>query len=235
MDGNKDDVLMCFCYYDNSNLQYFGPHVVWSLKAIHLFLFAQNKVFAQCFYLIKSTYSDTSAVKYANAIWRSNDFYPKMDEKWKNYTYMSAARDAGIHPGMQTLLQTHWAPTHERGRQQNKGGVRWHTPLHWQSEPSIQCWFWVSKEQIKWACQLWGRSEQVDSNERKLFSAHFKNENQKTFLEAHRMFWFLALKSAVSWHIHPLIYPLEKQPNKMLFVSQGKQTTTEEGGILFSI
>lgn len=53
--GNKDDDLMCFCYYDNSNLQYFGPHVVWSLKAIHLFLFAQDKFFAQCFYLIKST------------------------------------------------------------------------------------------------------------------------------------------------------------------------------------
>lgn len=93
----------------------------------------------------------------------------------------------------------------------------------------------ISKEQRKWACQLWGRSEQVHSNERKLFSAHFKNENQKTFLEAHRMFWFLALKSAVSWHIRPLISPLEKRPNKMLFVSQGKQTTTEEGGILFSI
>lgn len=56
---------------------------MWSLKAIHFFLFAQDKFFAQCFYLIKSTYSDTSAVKYANAIWRSNDFYLKMDEKWK--------------------------------------------------------------------------------------------------------------------------------------------------------
>lgn len=139
----------------------------------------------------------------------------------KNYTYTSAAGDAGIHPGMQTLLQTHWAPKHERGRQQNKGGVRWHTPLHWQSEPRIQCWFWVSKEQRKWACQLWDRSEQVYSNQRKLFSAHFKNENQKTFSEAHRMFWFLALKSAVSWHIHPSIHPFEKQLNKMLFVSQG--------------
>lgn len=86
------------------------------------------------------------------------------------------------------------------------------SPYVWERETTKQRWsqmtyafaLTVSKEQRKWACQLWGRSEQVYSNECKLFSAHFKNENQKTFLEAHRM--FLIFGPQVSYILaHPFI------------------------------
>lgn len=98
-----------------------------------------------------------------------------MDKKMTNDTYTSAARDAGIHPGMQTLFQTHWTTAQERGGQHNKGGVRWHMPLHWHLEYRILIW------KKKWACQLLDRSEQVYSNEHKLFSAILKMRTEKHY------------------------------------------------------